>query len=467
MKRALLKRIIGVLLLVLILSSIISFKAIWDVRVDSGVETLTNSLSLLDYALDYETGDLEKQIDTIHDSLPDPKVRITIITMQGEVVGDTNIRVPESMENHLGRVEVQQALKGSMGHAIRYSETLKEELLYVAKVSMENNYVLRMALPFDGLLKEMLSVFGILFLAMVFVLILAVLAVNQYMKKITNPLSDISVRMQEIQNSDMEIDFPEYQFPEMNIISKTTQELTYEIRKYIKKLKKEKQIREEFFSNASHELKTPITSIKGYAELLDHGFVKDKEMKKDFIKRILSETENMNKLINDILMISRLESEEIKVTYSMIRLNTLVEEIFDTLKPLAKAKQVSMHKECKPIVLEANNKQMRELLMNLIENAVKYNRINGNVWVTISSDHLNVILTIKDDGIGISKKDQSRIFERFYRIDEGRQKQVGGTGLGLAIVKHVVEFNKGDLQLESEFGKGSTFTVRIPKELKK
>ncbi len=467
MKKALLKRIIGVLVLVLVLSSLIVFKAIWNVRVDSGVETLTNSLCMLDYALDYEDAEIEGKIEEIYDVLPEPKSRITIITMSGEVVADTNTENPSAMENHLGRIEVQDALAGGVGYSIRYSETLKDELIYVATISNDGNYILRMALPFNGLLKEMFSVFGILFLAILFVLILAVLAVNQYMKKITNPLSDISDRMQEITKNNLQIDFPEYQFTEMNIISNTTQELTHEIRKYIMKVKKEKQIREEFFSNASHELKTPITSIKGYAELLDKGFVKDKEMEKDFIRRILSETENMNKLINDILMISRLESEKIKVTYSMIRINAMLEEIFETLEPLALKKQVTLHKECKPIVLEANIKQIRELLLNLIENAVKYNQMHGNVWVTIFSDHANIVITIKDDGIGISKKDQARVFERFYRIDEGRQKQIGGTGLGLAIVKHVVEYYKGEIKLESELGKGSTFTVKIPKERNK
>lgn len=449
--------------IVLIVSTAVSIKSIWDVRVDSGIETLTNSLAILDETVDFE-GDIDSQIDAIYELLPEPKSRITVIDIDGNVLGDTNKDNLEEMENHLEREEVQIALENPIGYSLRNSDTLNEELLYVAKVSSEGNYILRMALPFRGLIQELISVFLTLFLAIFIVMIFAMFAVNQYMKQISTPLADISLRMKAVNKDNLEVDFPEYRFEEMNIIADTTKRLTKDIQGYIRKVKKEKRIRQEFFSNASHELKTPITSVKGYAELLDKGFVKDKKTERDFIKRILSETENMNELINDILMISRLESDEVKVTYSMIRLNTLIEEIFDTLKPLAERKKVTLHKECMPVVLEANMKQIRELLLNVIENAVKYHRENGNVWVTITADNDHIIIVVKDDGMGISKKDQKRIFERFYRIEEGRYKQVGGTGLGLSIVKHVVEFYKGSIVLESEAGQGCTFTITIPKE---
>lgn len=449
--------------IVLIVSTAVSIKSIWDVRVDSGIETLTNSLAILDETIDFK-GDIDSQIDGIYELLPEPKSRITVIDIDGNVLGDTNKDNLEEMENHLEREEVQIALENPIGYSLRNSDTLNEELLYVAKVSSEGNYILRMALPFRGLIQELISVFLTLFLAIFIVMIFAMFAVNQYMKQISTPLADISLRMKAVNKDNLEVDFPEYRFEEMNIIADTTKRLTKDIQGYIRKVKKEKRIRQEFFSNASHELKTPITSVKGYAELLDKGFVKDKKTERDFIKRILSETENMNELINDILMISRLESDEVKVTYSMIRLNTLIEEIFDTLKPLAERKKVTLHKECMPVVLEANMKQIRELLLNVIENAVKYHRENGNVWVTVTADNDHIIIVVKDDGMGISKKDQKRIFERFYRIEEGRYKQVGGTGLGLSIVKHVVEFYKGSIVLESEPGQGCTFTITIPKE---
>jgi two-component system phosphate regulon sensor histidine kinase PhoR len=462
MKKALLKRIIFVLAIVLIVSTVVSLKSIWDVRVDGGIETLTNSLAMLDESLDYN-GDIEEQIDAIYEILPEPKSRITVLLIDGTVLGDTNTADIAQMENHLNREEVQIALKKPIGHSLRYSDTINEELLYAARISSNGSYILRMALPFEGLVEELVNVFLILILVTLVVMLLAVFAVNQYMKQISNPLADISLRMQSVNKDNLEVDFPEYRFEEMNIIADTTKRLTNDIQGYIRKVKIEKRIRQEFFSNASHELKTPITSVKGYAELLDKGFVKDKKTERDFIRRILSETENMNELINDILMISRLESEEVKVTYSMIRMNTLIEEIFDTLEPLAESKNITLHKECMPIVLEANMKQIRELLLNIIENAVKYNREEGNVWVTVTADNSNVITIIKDDGMGISKKDQKRIFERFYRIEEGRHKQVGGTGLGLSIVKHVVEYYKGSIVLDSGPGEGCTFTITIPK----
>ena len=235
-----------------------------------------------------------------------------------------------------------------------------------------------------------------------------------------------------------------------------------EIREHMDRLEKEKRIRQEFFSNASHELKTPITSIKGYAELLDQGFVKDEATKKDFIARILKETDNMTNLINDILMISRLEAKEAEVTYSMVRIAPLLTEIFESAEPIAAEYQVTLHKECEPLTIEASAKQLRELIMNLVSNGIKYNHPGGNVWVEISSEGPDMCIRVRDDGCGISKEEQERVFERFYRVDKGRSKKMGGTGLGLSIVKHIVEFYGGHIELTSTPGKGSCFTVTIP-----
>ena len=235
-----------------------------------------------------------------------------------------------------------------------------------------------------------------------------------------------------------------------------------EIREHMDRLEKEKRIRQEFFSNASHELKTPITSVRGYAELLDQGFVTDEAVKKDFIARILKETDNMTNLINDILMISRLEAKEAEVTYSTVRMVPLLTEIFESVEPIAAEYQVTLHKECEPVSIEASAKQLRELIMNLVSNGIKYNHPGGNVWVEISARGTDMCVRVRDDGCGIRKEDQDRIFERFYRVDKGRSKKMGGTGLGLSIVKHIAEYYNGHIELESEPGKGSCFTVTIP-----
>ena len=246
------------------------------------------------------------------------------------------------------------------------------------------------------------------------------------------------------------------------MISETTMKMAAEIRAHMDRLEKEKKIRQEFFSNASHELKTPITSVRGYAELLDQGFIRDEATKKDFYARILKETDNMTNLINDILMISRLEAKEAEVTLSTVRIGPLLTEIFESMEPIAADAQVMLHKECSPVAIEASTQQMRELIMNLVSNGVKYNHPGGNVWVEVWPENGMLYIQVKDDGCGISREDQDRIFERFYRVDKGRSKKIGGTGLGLSIVKHIVEYYNGSIKLESEPGKGSCFTVGIP-----
>lgn len=224
----------------------------------------------------------------------------------------------------------------------------------------------------------------------------------------------------------------------------------------------EKAIRQEFFVNVTHELKTPLTSIKGYTELLAQGFVEEETEKEEFYKRILTETKNMCELIEDSMEISKLESREVCVKKTQIRLCLLLEEVLDSLQVIADRYQVVLHKECEPLTIQADVNQITVLLKNLIVNAIKYNRPGGEVWVHILRQNNKIMLIVKDNGIGIEEEEQQHIFERFYRVDKGRCKKTGGTGLGLSIVKHIVEYNEGSIELESHFGKGSRFVVWLP-----
>ena len=246
------------------------------------------------------------------------------------------------------------------------------------------------------------------------------------------------------------------------MIADTTMKMSRNVKEYLSQIEKEKQIRQEFFSNASHELKTPITSIQGYAELLESGMIQDENMKLDFARRIKKEAENMTGLINDILMISRLEAKDAEVVFSSVRISVLLDDILDSLKPLAAQCQVFLHADCQPITIEANPQQMKELLNNLITNAVKYNRPGGQVWVQIREQGDAMVVRVKDNGMGIPADSLDRIFERFYRVDKGRSRKQGGTGLGLSIVKHIVSFYRGTIRVSSEIDKGSEFVVELP-----
>jgi two-component system phosphate regulon sensor histidine kinase PhoR len=229
----------------------------------------------------------------------------------------------------------------------------------------------------------------------------------------------------------------------------------------------EKMVRQEFFSNASHELKTPLTSVRGYLELLENGMATDEKMKRDFMIRIKKETVNMTNLINDILMISRLETKEAEVLLSEVRICPLVKEVCTSLEPLAKENQVTIQTNCRPLTMHANSQQLRELFNNLITNAIKYNKPGGKVNVTINAEANEIIIVVEDTGVGIPEDAKLRIFERFYRVDKGRSKKVGGTGLGLSIVKHIVNYYNGSIEVESKLLEGTKFTVRFPRIHKK
>lgn len=221
------------------------------------------------------------------------------------------------------------------------------------------------------------------------------------------------------------------------------------------------QQRSEFFSNASHELKTPITTISAMSEMLENGLLED-EGKKQIYTRIHTEAKRMNSLITDILTISKLESGMTTESVDFVNLCETTEDVLQSLAPLAEAEQISLSLDCDDCHIYANRKRIRELLINLTENAVKYNRKGGQVDVSIKKKASQIEIDVSDTGIGIPYEAQSRIFERFYRVDSGRSRDIGGTGLGLAIVKHIARSLGGKIDLKSKPGEGTRITVTLP-----
>ena len=268
--------------------------------------------------------------------------------------------------------------------------------------------------------------------------------------------------MLQVKGDYTELHFDRYQYPEINVIAETITNMSQNVKEYLSQIEKEKQIRQEFFSNASHELKTPITSIQGYAELLESGLIQDESMKMDFARRIKKEAVNMTGLINDILMISKLEAKDAEVVMTDVRISVLLEEIMDSLKPQAASSQVFLHADCQPLCIRANVQQMKELLTNLLSNAVKYNHPGGQVWINIREQGGSMVIRVRDNGMGIPEESLDRIFERFYRVDKGRSRKQGGTGLGLSIVKHIVNFYQGTIHVTSRLEQGTEFVVTIP-----
>jgi len=234
----------------------------------------------------------------------------------------------------------------------------------------------------------------------------------------------------------------------------------------ITEFKNIEQIRKDFVANVSHELKTPITSIKGFTETLLDGAHEDEEARMQFLQIIYNESNRIQHLIDDLLILSRLEKEDMTLHLSEITATDLVENITPSLQQQADKRQITLRTKVPyNISFHADEEKMQQLLLNLLSNAIAYTSEGGDVSLTIEEQEDSVVFVVRDTGIGISKEDLPRIFERFYRVDKDRSRHTGGTGLGLAIVKHIIEVHNGDIDVESEVEKGTTFTVSIPKDV--
>jgi two-component system phosphate regulon sensor histidine kinase PhoR len=230
-------------------------------------------------------------------------------------------------------------------------------------------------------------------------------------------------------------------------------------------VRKTEQIRSEFVANASHELKTPLTSVKGFTEILASGMITDSEVMNDYLKRIQNETDRMITLINDILNIYQLEEGDASSEIVRLNLRTVVDEVVNGLLPQVKAKSIKLEITERDIYYNIAREDIKHIIQNLIDNAIKYNVENGYVKIDISENNQSVKLIVTDSGIGIPRAFQTRVFERFFRIDKGRSRKVGGTGLGLSIVKHTVAKYKGEITLYSREGKGCKIEIILPKIL--
>jgi len=231
----------------------------------------------------------------------------------------------------------------------------------------------------------------------------------------------------------------------------------------ITNIKKLEQIRTEFVSNVTHELKTPLTSIRGFVETLKNGAIDNQEVAKNFLDIIDIEAERLNILINDILQLSEIETKQRDTNITTHNFEPLVMDVFSLLQSAADKKDIQLnHFIEKNLKITANRDRIKQMLINLVDNAIKYNKPAGKVIVKAFRAEGRIVISVKDTGIGIPSEHTDRIFERFYRVDKGRSRSMGGTGLGLSIVKHIVHLYNGDVRAESKVGKGTEFIIQLP-----
>jgi two-component system phosphate regulon sensor histidine kinase PhoR len=516
------------------------------------------------------------------------QARITFITKAGKVLGDSDYD-PTTMDNHLNRDEIQQAIKEGSGSKQRLSDTRNGQVLYVAaEVKDEGSQVgfIRMAMTLETVDHSIRQLWVLLLLGLSVLFIIAAIISYRIAHNLTRPLEKITRVAYQITNmnyrsrvtirkkdeigrlgqaintmadslqlqmhriledesrlksvlenmmsgvvmidreerivlmnrsaedflgfsadellgkkfdeakqqfeftqlireciearehirDEMIFYFPEERILEVNVspMSQTNEEWAgvLIVLHNITAVRRLERMRSEFVANVSHELKTPIAAVKGFAETLLAGAMDDKEIAKQFLQIIFDESERLNRLIGDILELSKIESKRIPLHFSPVEMRSLVERSLHMMRAEALKKNITLEMQVEEdIYIEADEDRLRQILINLLQNGISYTPEGGRVRVNVEplhsptdrdNEYERVRLTISDSGIGIPKKDLPRIFERFYRVDKARSRISGGTGLGLSIVKHLVDLHKGTILVESEVGIGTKFLIDLP-----
>ncbi|RJE84685.1 HAMP domain-containing histidine kinase [Paenibacillus sp. 1011MAR3C5] len=508
--------------------------------------------------------------------------RVTFIRSDGVVVGDSDYDASK-MDNHLDREEVIDAYMQGTGRAVRPSETMNQNMIYVA-IPVEINtgqepYVLRLAMSLQEVDQSIGRLTMVLIGGLLILFVIAALISYRIAQSLTGPLEQITkvakriknmdyrarvkvrkhdeigelgtainamadslqVQMTRIKQNESQLEsvlanmingvvmidakgqillmnrraeevlgfsarelvgrhfteakqqyelaqiiqealdtrrhlreeitfyFPEERLLELNLVP-ISQSGPGEfggvllVLQDVSAIRRLERMRSEFVANVSHELKTPIAAVKGFAETLLGGAVKDEETAKSFLQIIFDESERLNRLIGDILELSKIESRRVPLYFSPVELESFVAKTLTLLEPEARRKNIQLsHSIETGLYVEADEDRLRQIMMNLLSNGINYTPDGGRVSISVyASDQDHIRIQITDTGIGIPKKDLPRIFERFYRVDKARSRSSGGTGLGLSIVKHLVELHKGTLSVTSTVGVGTTFTIELP-----
>jgi len=510
------------------------------------------------------------------------KSRITIVNMDGKVLADSEVSLQQAanLENHLNRPEVAEALKSQIGEEVRYSSTLKIDMLYLAIPVKENGVntgILRLALPLTSVQKVLFAVRKTIIVGLFFTLGLAFVLASVLAKALIGPINriihtsskfakgdfsrrifqgsndeigrlavtlnkmaqDIEEKIREIATKNQHLEAIFNSMIEGVIVTDSssrvisinhTIEILFDIREAqiqgkfflegirnseiselindamssanliskevtllipmqkvvqanvspvfeqdkvtgsvtvihdITEIRRLETMRRDFVANVSHELKTPLTSIKGFVETLLEGAMEDKENNLNFLRIINNHVDRLNTLINDLLELSHIESKEIVLKKDKFVLTGLVNEVVMGFKSQAKKKGIEIKSDLPPgLEILADKSKIEQVFANFISNAIKYNKEKGFVRIYSEQFTDKIRIVVEDSGSGIPIKDIPRIFERFYRVDKARSRELGGTGLGLSIVKHIVELHSGSVGVESTEGLGSKFWFILPK----
>lgn len=375
------------------------------------------------------------------------EMRITLISPDGTVLFEN--QSTGKMENHLDRAEVRQALETGEGSAQRMSETLGYDTYYYA-IRLSDGNILRVAMEAQNFFSIYNDALPAILVCCMLILLISVLAAFLFTRQLIRPIQTMADNLDNV---------------EKNVPYKELEPFAKAIVLDQKNRQNGEKLRREFTANVSHELKTPLTSISGYAELIETGMAKPEDVV-GFAGRIRKEAARLMALVGDIIQLSELDdaSEDgaKKLTMEPVDLAAVANECVQDLQPAARKAYLLLSVQSESAVVQGSRGLLMELCQNLCDNAIRYNRPGGKVEVTVRNGPGGASLSVRDNGIGIAPEHQQRVFERFYRVDKSRSKATGGTGLGLAIVKHIAILHNAKIDLESEADKGTCITVTFP-----
>jgi len=369
--------------------------------------------------------------------------RITWISGSGTVLYDNGADV-SGLANHLDRPEIQEAIETGSGEIVRRSDTFNLNTFYYALL-LEDGTILRTSSEVSSITGVFVSSLPVIFGICAVFLVICIILGHFLSLQLIKPLNVMAEHL------DSPIKTPVY---------RELQPFADKIRAQHENILEAASVRQDFTANISHELKTPLTAISGYAELIETGMVSGEQIP-HIAEQIHHNSNRLLSLINDIIRLSELDHKELPRKFTSVDLKAVAEDCCANLSVSAEKHHLSLSCQCHSAVLSADRDLVKELIENLIQNAIQYNRENGSILVRTGTENGCPFLSVLDSGIGIPKNEQERIFERFYRIDKSRSRETGGTGLGLAIVKHIAEIHDAKINVESEPGQGTCVTVQF------
>ena len=360
----------------------------------------------------YEFGnDYEKDVEYL-EKISTDHYRVTLISPNGTVLADSTHK--ELTENHKTREEVVQALQEGEGYSVRSSSTIDERVMYGAIV-LKNGNILRVMVLMETIYSDLATKIGIFVLAIIISFLISWVTAKKFANDSVKPFGSA-----------------------VDIYKK------------------------EFFANASHELKTPITSIRGFAELISSGLIDDKDKIIEYSTTIKREAIRMDTMVEEILKLSSLEDiDENEMPLEKLNVADIIKEAVEVLDYKLYEKKIITNVDVHDVYIESVHEDILRVFTNLIENGIKYNKDNGKIYISLRRVRNKAVITIKDTGIGIKEEDLPHIFERFYRVDKSRNRKVEGTGLGLSIVKRIVMKYKGEISVKSTYNVGTEFTIKF------